>query len=71
LKNEERVMNLYQVKLKIGENDGTTQIINVVADTVIEAASKAHATISKELGPDKAESYRAVMVAEKAFGVVS
>ena len=64
-------MNLYQVKLKIGESDGTTQIINVVADTVIEAVSKAHGTIAKELGTDKAEQYRAVMVAEKAFGVVS
>lgn len=64
-------MNLYQVKLKIGENDGTTQIINVVADTVIEAVSKAHATVAKELGTDRADNYRAVMVAEKAFGVVS
>lgn len=64
-------MNLYQVKLKIGENDGTTQIINVVADTVIEAVAKGHDTIKKELGEEKAEQYRAVMVAEKAYGVVT
>lgn len=63
-------MNLYQVKMKIEEQHNTMRVLDVLADTATEAISKAHETVKKREGEDRAEAYRVVALAEKAFEVV-
>lgn len=65
-------MNLYQVKLKVAEDAATAKTYDVLADDVLEAATKAmkiHRTRGGGFVNPGNEAHRVVMVAEKARGI--